>query len=88
MRRPIEEQEFDQALRNTRLGKSSGPDGILPVILVNGGHCLRAFLLDLFNSCWVTEIIPLDCIDVNIHVHIYAVQWDYPIQGIVMEEVQ
>ena len=66
MSRPIEEQELDQALRNTRLGKSSGPDGILPVILVNGGHCLRAFLLDLFNSCWVTEIIPLDCIDVNI----------------------
>ena len=59
-------KELDQALRNTQLGKSSGPDGILPVILVNGGHCLRAFLLDLFNICWVTEKIPLDCIDVNI----------------------
>ena len=66
MHRPIEEQELDQALRNTQVGKSSGPDGILPVILVNGGHCLRAFLLDLFNICWVTEIILLDCIDVNI----------------------
>ena len=68
MSRPIEEQELDQALRNTRLGKSPGPDGILPGILVNGGRRLRAFLLVLFNICWVTEIIPLDWIDANIAV--------------------
>ena len=66
MSRPIEEQEPDQTLRNTRLGKSPGPDGILPEILVNGGRRLRAFLLVLFNICWVTEIIPLDWIDANI----------------------
>ena len=64
--RPIEEKELDQALRNTRLGKSPGPDGILPEILVNVGHRLRAFLLVLFNICWVTEIIPLDWMDANI----------------------
>lgn len=58
--RPIEEQELDQALSNTRLGKSPGPGGILPEILVHGGHRLRAFLLVLFNICWTTEIIPLD----------------------------
>ena len=63
MSRPIEEQELDQALSNTRLGKSPGPDGILPEILVHGGHRLRAFLLVLFNICWTTEIIPLDWID-------------------------
>ena len=57
---PIEEQELDQALSNTRLGKSPGPGGILPEILVHGGHRLRAFLLVLFNICWTTEIIPLD----------------------------
>ena len=51
MSRPIEEQELDQALRNTQLGKSPGPDGILPEILVNGGRRLRAFLLVLFNIC-------------------------------------
>ena len=55
---PIEEQELDEALRNT----------ILPEILVNGGRRLRAFLLVLFNICWVTEIIPLDWIDANIAV--------------------
>ena len=66
MSRPIEEQELDQALGNTQLGKSPGPDGILPEILVNGGCRLRAFLLVLFNICWVTEIIPLDWIDANI----------------------
>ena len=51
MSRPIEEQELDQALRNTRLGKSPGADGILPEILVNGGRRSRAFLLVLFNIC-------------------------------------
>ena len=66
MSRSIEEQELDQALRNTQLGKSPGPDGILPEILVNGGCRLRAFLLVLFNICWVTEIIRLDWIDANI----------------------
>ena len=66
MSRPIEEQELDQALRNTQLGKSPGPDGILPEIPVNGGCRLRAFLLVLFNICWVTEIISLDWIDANI----------------------
>ena len=51
MSRPIEEQELDQALRNTRLGNSPGPEGTLPEILVNGGRRLRAFLLVLFNIC-------------------------------------
>ena len=66
MSRPIEEQELDQALRNTRIRKSPGPDGILTEILVNGGRQLRAFLLVLLNICWVTEIIPLDWINANI----------------------
>ena len=66
MSRPIEEQELNQALRNTRLGKSPGPGGILPEILMNVGRRLRAFLLVLFNICWVTEIIPLDWMDANI----------------------
>lgn len=55
---PIGEQELDQALSNTRLGKSPGPDGILPEILVHGEHRLWAFLLVLFNICSTTEIIP------------------------------
>ena len=60
---PIEGQELDQALRNTQLGKSPGPDGILPEIRVHGGRRLRAFLFFLFNICWTTEIIPTDWID-------------------------
>ena len=39
---PIEEQELDQALRNTRLGKSPGPDGILPEILVTSSESFPA----------------------------------------------
>ena len=46
MSRPIEEQELHQALRNTRLGKSPGPDGILPEIL----ECfLFIFLATILN---------------------------------------
>ena len=63
MSRPIENQELDHALRNTRLGKSPGPDGILPEVLVHGGRSLRAFLLVLFNICWTTEIISTNWID-------------------------
>ena len=33
---PIIECELDQALKNTKLGKSPGPDGVLAEVLVNG----------------------------------------------------
>ena len=41
--------ELNTALNNTKLGKSSGPDGILPEILVFGGDHLKSSLLLLFN---------------------------------------
>ena len=40
---PINESEQDQAFKNTKLGKNSGPDGVLAEVLVNGGARLRAF---------------------------------------------
>ena len=58
MNHPIEEQELDLALSNTRLRKSPATDGILPEVLVHGEHRFRAFLLVLFNICLTTEIIP------------------------------
>ena len=54
---PIEMQEFDKALTNTKLGKSPGPDGILPEVLVHGRNRLKDFLLILFNIFWTTEDI-------------------------------
>lgn len=60
---PITEEEIDTALKNTKLGKSPGPDGIL---LVHGGARLRALLLYLFNIFWTTEVFPSDLIDANI----------------------
>ena len=38
---PIMMDELNTALNNTKLGKSPGPDGILPEILVFGGDCLN-----------------------------------------------
>ena len=63
---PIEMQELDKALSNTKLGKSPGPDGIIPEVLVHGGNRLRDFLLILFNNFWTTEDIPSDLINPNI----------------------
>ena len=60
--------ELNTALNNTKLGKSSGPDGILPEILVFGGDYLKSSLLLLFNCFWDTEVIPGDLIDANITV--------------------
>ena len=62
--------ELNTALNNTKLGKSSGPDGIhiLPEILVFGGDCLKSSLLLLFNRFWDTKVIPGDLIDANITV--------------------
>jgi len=59
---------LDTALNNTKLGKSPGPDGILPEILVLGGDYLKPSLLLLFNRIWDTEVIPGDLIDANITV--------------------
>ena len=63
---PIEVQELDKALKNTKLGKSPGPDGIIPEVLVHDGNRLRDFLLILFNIFWTTEDIPSDLIKPNI----------------------
>ena len=63
---PIEVQELDKALKNTKLGKSPGPDGIIPEVLVRDGNRLRDFLLILFNIFWTTEDIPSDLIKPNI----------------------
>ena len=63
---PIIERELDQALKNTKLGKSPGPDGVLAEVLVNGGTRLRAFLLTMVTIFWSTENIPTDFIDPNI----------------------
>ena len=40
-----------------------GSNGILPEILVHGGHHLRAFLFVPFNISWTAEIIPSDWTD-------------------------
>lgn len=66
MDRPIEDQELDLAISNTKLGKSLGSDGILPVVVVHGSCRLKVFLLTLFNIIWMTEIIPPEWKDATI----------------------
>jgi hypothetical protein len=63
---PITEKELDNALKNTKLGKSPVPDGLLSETIVYGGHTLKRFLLMLFNIFWTTETIPSDLVNPNI----------------------
>ena len=62
----ITEAELDKALKNTKLGKSPGPDGVLPEILVHGGARLQAFLFSIISLLWFTEKFPADIKDPNI----------------------
>ena len=63
---PITEAELDQALKNTKLGKSPGPDGVLPEVLIYGGGRLKAFLFSILTLFWNSEVIPSDMTDPNI----------------------
>ena len=63
LNRPIEQQELEQALKDTKIGKSPGADGVFPELLVHGGRCLWTFLLTLFNIVWASELIPTYWID-------------------------
>ena len=56
---PIIESELDQALKNTKLGKGPGPDGVLGEVLVNGGARLRAFLSTMVTIFWSIKIFQL-----------------------------
>ena len=66
---PITEEELDTALNNTKLGKSPGPDGVLPEILVHGGNTLRAFLFAIISMFWLTENLPSEVWDPNITIY-------------------
>ena len=63
---PIKEDELNQALKSTELGKSPGRDGILPEILVRGGVRLRTLLFSIISLFWTLEEIPSDLTDPNI----------------------
>ena len=62
---PVKE-ELDKALKATKLGKSPGPDGILPEVLVHGGLTLKMFLFTMFTSFWTTENLPPDLVKQNL----------------------
>ena len=63
---PFNEEELDKAIKNMKSGKSPGPDGIVPEIIIHGGHALKHYLLTIFNIFWITEFIPSDLINPNI----------------------
>ena len=58
-----EDELIDKALKNTKLGKSSGPDGVLPCAR---RRSFEASLLALFTDVWTTENIPSDLVDPSI----------------------
>ena len=64
----ITHEEVEKALKNTRLKKSPGPDGILPEIIVFGGQTLKSYILEMFNTFWINESIPAELINPNISI--------------------
>ncbi len=54
---PIEMEELDKTLTNTKSGNSPGSNGIIPEVLVHGGNRFRDFLLILFNIFWTIQDI-------------------------------
>lgn len=59
-------EETNVAIKNTKLKKSSGPDGIIPEVLVYGGNALATTLLTLVNDFWRKEYLPADLVDSTI----------------------
>ncbi|XP_067029997.1 uncharacterized protein [Acropora muricata] len=65
----ITEEELEIALKSTKLGKSPGPKGVLPEVLVHAGNTLKAFFcFSIISMFWVTENIPSEVADPNIAV--------------------
>ena len=62
---PITESELEKALNNTKLGKSPGPDGILPEVLVYGGQTLKKFLFAHLTNFWTTQVL-LEALSIRI----------------------
>ena len=65
---PITEKELDDAIKRSKLGKSPGPDGIIPEAISYGGQSVRNFIFSLFTIFWTTLQLPSDLIDPNITV--------------------
>ena len=49
----ITEEEFEEALRKMKSGKTPGEDGINIELLREGGEGLKALMLRFLNRCWV-----------------------------------
>ena len=60
---PIKLKEVTTTIKNTKLKKSPGPDGVLPEVLVYGGRTRISFLLTIFSLFWTSAKLPSDLID-------------------------
>ena len=56
--RVITEEEVRNAVKNLKLGKSCGTDGIVAEMLKAGGHDIICFLTRLFNVIFDSGIYP------------------------------
>lgn len=60
---PIKLEEVTTAIKNIRLKRSPGPDGILPEVHVYGGRTPISFLLAIFNLFWISAKLRSDLIN-------------------------
>ena len=71
-------EEIEKTLKNLKLGKSGGLDGLSPEHIVYGGEVLKIWLKKIFNRLLTLEELP-DCLKVGLVVPIYKRQGKDPL---------
>ena len=58
--REITKDEVERALRETKVGKAAGMDGVRAEMLKKGGVTVLEWLVRLFNVCFMLSLVPVD----------------------------
>ena len=58
--REITKDEVERALRETKVGKAAGVDGVRAEMLKKGGVTVLEWLVRLFNVCFLLSMVPVD----------------------------
>ena len=58
--REITKEEVDRALKETKVGKAAGTDGVRAEMLKKGGITVVEWIVRLLNICFMFSLVPFD----------------------------